>query len=292
MKIKNELTDFIISLEATCDLTKEIVNKYDFRIIDMEFLVDGKEFNTSEDDVISSHLYEKMKAGAKTSTTQINKQLYVEFFQELLKEGKDVLHLAFSSGLSQTYQSAIDASQEVNKNSSNKVYVVDSLCACAGHGLFAILAKEFAQTGKGIDQTIQYLEKIKLNVAHIFSVDDLKYLANGGRLKKSSALIGNILHIKPVLKMDNLGCLVVEQKVMSRRKAIKEIFNKYLEKFSPEYKHCIISHADCLDDAEYLKKQIKDFRNIAVTITNLGPIIGSHSGPGTLALFFVAKCSR
>ena len=284
--------EFIISLEATCDLSKETIDKYGFKIIDMQFLIDGKEYNTAEDDVVSSDLYLKMKSGAKTSTSQINKQLYVEFFENLLSEGKDVLHLAFSSGLSQTYQSAIDASIEVNKGSKNKVYVIDSLCACSGHGLFAILAREYSKSGKGIEQTISYLENIKLKVSHLFSVDNLKYLANGGRIKKSSAMVGNILHIKPVMKMDNEGHLVLVQKVISRRKAIKEIFNKYVETFSPEYKHCIISHADCIEDAKHLKKLIKDFRDIDCTITNLGAIIGSHSGPGTLALFFVAKCER
>lgn len=284
--------EFIISLEATCDLPKETIDKYGFKIIDMQFLIDGKEYNSAEDDVVSSDLYLKMKSGAKTFTSQINKQLYVEFFENLLSEGKDVLHLAFSSGLSQTYQSAIDASIEVNKGSKNKVYVIDSLCGCSGQGLFAILAREYSKSGKGIEQTISYLENIKLKVSHLFSVDNLKYLANGGRIKKSSAMVGNILHIKPVMKMDNEGHLVLVEKVISRRKAIKEIFNKYVETFSPEYEHCIISHADCIEDAKHLGKLIKDFRDIDCTITNLGAIIGSHSGPGTLALFFVAKCER
>ena len=120
MNSEKTLSQFIISLEATCDLPKEIINENNFRIIDMDFFIDGKEFNTKEYDVVSSDLYAKMRDGLKTSTSQINKQLYVEFFQELLKEGKDVLHVAFSSGLSQTYQSAVEASVEVNKKSNNK----------------------------------------------------------------------------------------------------------------------------------------------------------------------------
>ena len=292
MKSEKNISKSLISLEATCDLPKATIEKYDFRIIDMDFFIDGKEYNTSRDDVVSSALYTKMKNGAKTSTSQINKQLYIEYFENLLKSGKDVLHLAFSSGLSQTYQSAIEASKELNAISKNKVHVIDSLCACAGHGLFAILAKEYLDLGKDINETIKYLEDTKLKVSHIFSVDNLKYLANGGRIKKSSAMVGNILHIKPVMKMDNDGHLVLVQKVISRRKAVKEIFNKYVETFNPKYEHCIISHADCLEDAKYLEKLIKEFREIDCTITNLGAIIGSHSGPGTLALFFVSKCTR
>ena len=292
MKNENNISKFIISMEATCDLSKETIKKYDFKIIDMEFLIDEKEYNTAKDDVVSSDLYSKMKNGAKTSTSQVNKQLYIEYFEDLLKDGQDVLHLAFSSGLSQTFQSALQASKEINASSKNKVYVIDSLCACAGHGLFAILAKEYLDAGNNINETIKYLEDIKLKVSHMFSVDNLKYLANGGRIKKTSAMVGNILHIKPVMKMDNEGHLVLVQKVISRRKAIKEIFNKYVETFNPKYKHCIISHADCLEDAKHLEKLIKDFRDIDCTITNLGAIIGSHSGPGTLALFFVSKCTR
>ncbi len=290
--MKNSLSKFIISLEATCDLPKEVITQNDFKVIDMQFMVDGKEYSTLDADVLSSGLYDKMKNGAKTNTSQINKQLYIEFFQDLLKSGKDVLHLAFSSGLSQTVQSAIDASFEINQTSNNKVYVIDSLCACAGQGLFAILAKEYQDCGNGIIETIDYLENIKLKLFHVFSVDNLRYLANGGRIKKSSAMVGNVLRIKPVMKMDNYGQLVLVQKVISRKKAIKEMFNKYVETFDPKYKQCIISHADCNEDAQYLKQLVKDFRGIECTITNLGPIIGSHSGPGTLAIFFVAKCNR
>ena len=208
--------NIIISLEATCDLSSEMIKENDFRIIDMNFLIDGNEFCTDKDDVISSDLYGKMKEGAKTSTSQINQMAYEEFFTELLKEGKDVLHLAFSSGLSQTCQSAINACENVNKNSKNKVYVIDSLCACAGHGLFALIAKKFIDEGADIKSAIKFLEQVKMKISHLFSVDNLKYLANGGRIKKSSAIVGNVLHIKPVMKADNEGKLIVMQKLMSK----------------------------------------------------------------------------
>ena len=282
----------LISMEATCDLSSDIIRENDFRIIDMNFLIDGKEFCTDNDDVVSSELYGKMKQGAKTSTSQVNQMAYEEFFNELLKEGKDVLHLAFSSGLSETYQSAIKASATVNKGSKNKVYVVDTLCACAGQGLLALVAKELVDAGLDIISLGAQIEQMKMKVSHIFSVDNLKYLANGGRIKKSSALVGNVLHIKPVMHANGEGKLVVLQKVMSRKKALKELINIYNDTSDDSYKYCIISHADCLQDALYIKQQIKTLKGIDSLITNLGPIIGSHSGPGTIAFFFISKQSR
>ncbi len=284
--------NIIISMEATCDLGDKIIKENDFRIIDMNFLIDGKEFCTASDDVVSTNLYGKMKEGAKTSTSQVNQIAYEEFFSELLKEGKDVLHLAFSSGLSQTCQSAINASENVNKNSKNKVYVIDSLCACAGQGLFALVAKKIIDDGQDIKTAVKILEDIKMKISHLFSVDNLRYLANGGRIKKSSAIVGNVLHIKPVMRADEQGKLVVLQKVMSRKKALKELLNIYNETCDDNYKFCIISHADCLEDAVYIKEKIKGLKGVDSEITNLGPIIGSHSGPGTIAFFFVSKFDR
>ncbi len=284
--------DVIISMEATCDLNSQIIKENDFRIIDMSFLVDGVEYCTDKDDVITSSLYFKMKEGSKTSTSQVNQIAYEEFFAELLKEGKDVLHLAFSSGLSQTCQSAINASEKVNKNSKNKVYVIDSLCACAGQGLFALVAKKFIDEGGDIKSAIEFLESMKMKISHLFSVDNLKYLANGGRLKKSSAIVGNVLNIKPVMKADEEGKLVVMQKVMSREKALKELLSIYSGTCDDDYKFCIISHADCLQDAVFIQENIKEMKGIDSVITNLGPIIGSHSGPGTIAFFFVSKTDR
>ena len=290
----NNLTNnnIIISLEATCDLNSKIIKENDFRIIDMNFMIDGKEFCTEKDDVVSTSLYEKMKQGAKTSTSQVNQMAYENFFNDLLKEGKDVLHIGFSSGLSQTFQSAINASESVNKNSKNKVYVIDSLCACAGQGLLAIVAKKFIENGGDIKSVVSFVEDIKMKVSHLFSVDNLKYLANGGRIKKSSAIVGNVLHIKPVMRADKEGKLVVLQKVMSRKKALKELLNIYNETSDDDYNFCIISHADCFQDAVYIQDNIKMLKGADSIITNLGPIIGSHSGPGTIAFFFISKFNR
>ncbi len=284
--------NIIISMEATCDLDSKIIKENDFRIVEMNFYIGEKEFCTDKDDVISSNLYGKMKEGVKTSTSQVNQIVYEEFFAKLLKEGKDVLHLSFSSGLSETYQSALRASKNVNEAFKNKVYVIDSLCACAGQGLLALVAKKFIDDCADVKEAVKYLEDAKMKVSHLFSVDNLKYLASGGRIKKSSAIVGNVLHIKPVMHADKDGKLVVLQKVMSRRKALKELLNIYNETSDDNYKFCIISHADCLEDAIFIQENIKALKGVDSVITNLGPIIGSHSGPGTIAFFFISKFNR
>lgn len=283
------MKNLIISLEATCDLTKEIIKQYNLDVVDMEFMVGEDTFSTKEDDVVSSNLYERMKQGDKTSTSQINQALYEEYFENLLKEGAPILHLAFSSGLSCTYNSAKKASEVLNEKYGKKIYVIDTLAACSGHGLLAILTRRFSESAKDIGEVVEFVEKTKHKIKHIFTVDNLKYLANGGRLKTSSAIIGTILNIKPVMQTDEGGKLVVESKVISRKKALLSLFEKMKKNYDREEKMCFISHSACLGDAEFLCEKIKTELGLEPIIANLGPIIGSHSGPGTLAMFYLEE---
>ena len=283
------MKNLIISLESTCDLTPELLKNYELAQIDMSFFVDGNEYNTENDNVVSSGLYEKMKTGKKTSTSQINTETYTEFFEKLLTENKPILHLAFSSGLSGTYHAACQAAELLNKTHENKIYVVDSLCACGGHGLLAILTREFSKTAKSVDEVISFAEDLKSKLNHTFTVDNLKYLANGGRLKASSAFVGNLLNIKPVLKVDINGKLVVTQKTIGRKCAINQMFNIYKKNRATNSDICIISHASCINDANTLAGMIEKEYGIKPIIADLGPIIGCHSGPGTLAHFYVGK---
>ena len=281
-----------VSLEATCDLSKEIIKNYDLKVFDMDFMIDSEIFSTKNDDVVSTNLYSKMKEGKKTSTSQINEDLYTTYFKELLKENKPIIHLALSSGLSNTYLSALKAAEIINKTSEYKIYVIDSLCACAGQGFLGILTKEFSKTAKSLEEILTYVNETKLKMNHIFTVDNLKYLANGGRLKSSTAFIGNILNIKPVMKCDLNGCLVPYSKVISRKKALCAIVDKMADNYDNTQTTCYLSHADCLADAMFISDQIKNKFNINTVITNLGPVIGCHSGPGTIALFFVGVNSK
>lgn len=283
------MKNLIISLEATCDLTKELIKKYNLSIIDMEFMVGEDTFTTKTDDVVSSNLYERMREGEKTSTSQINQSLYEEYFENLLKSGEPILHLAFSSGLSCTYQSALKASESINEKYGKKIYVVDTLSACSGHGLLAILTRRFADSAETIEDVVEYVEKTKHKVKHIFTVDNLKYLANGGRLKTSSAVLGTILNIKPVMQTDSEGRLIVESKVISRKRALLSLFNKMKANYHRQEKMCFISHSACIEDANFLKGKIEQELHLEPIVTNLGPIIGSHSGPGTLAMFYLEE---
>ena len=281
--------DLNISIEATCDLVEDLIKQYDFRIVNMDFLIDGEVYNTSSDTVLSTELYTKMRNGVKTSTSQVNMAVYEEHFTKLLLEGKDVLHLAFSSGLSNTYESAVAAANKINETSKNKVYVIDSLCACSGHGLFAIYVRKFAEQCDDINKIITYAENIKLKMSHLFTVDSLKYLANGGRVKASTAIVGNMLNIKPLLRVDNSGHLENTGKVFGRKKSLVTLCEKAVKEYDPQYDICIVSHADSLNDANMVADYISNNSNLNVIIENLGPVIGCHAGPGTIAIFYIAN---
>ena len=227
------MENLIISLEATCDLPDDIIKRHNLKVIDMNYIVGDDEFSTQSYTVTDSGLYEKMEQGKKTSTSQINQTAYEEFFNNLLKENKTILHIAFSSGLSNTYLSAVAAANKLNETHKNKIHVIDSLCACAGHGLLAVLTSEFSKTAKTINEVIDFVDKTKMQLTHSFTVDNLKYLANGGRIKASSAFFGNMLNIKPIMKVDDNGRLVVINKVISRKKhsaqSLTNFFNRMIK---------------------------------------------------------------
>ena len=286
------MTDIIISLEATCDLPEDIVKEYGFKIIGMNYYVNGKEFFTQTDSVESSQIYEKMKYDAKTSTSQINAVLYEEHFEKLLEENKPVFHIALSSGLSATYKQAFAAADKLNEKYGKKIYVIDSKCGCSGQGILAVLASEYAKNANDVQSVVDYTESIKLNVAHCYTVDNLRYLAKSGRLSSVTAFIGNILKIKPVMGANGAGKLALYKKVLSRQRAIRALAEDFAATYDSSCKLCIIDQALCMEDAETLASLINSATGIVPVITDLGPIVGSHSGPGTLALFYLSKTKR
>lgn len=286
------MLDVIISLEATCDLEKEQIEKYNLSVIDMEFEVNGNQFSTESDDVVSSKLYELMLQKKKTGTSQINEFKYEQYFTELLKQNKPILHLAFSSGLSGTCETAIKVAEKLNKENDNQIYVIDSLCACSGHGLFGVIARDYANKCDNLSELIVFLEGLKHKMYHYFTVDSLTYLANGGRIDGRKAFFGNLLNIKPVMQMSKTGTLEVLYKVISRKKSISSLASLTEKMYDDDYSYCFISHANCLNDALLLKEKIEKTTNLKPIITHLGPVIGCHSGPGTLAIYFIGKQDR
>lgn len=282
------MEDLTISLEATCDLSKELIKQYDLSVVDMEFMIGDDVFSTKNDDVVSSKLYERMKNGEKTSTSQINEALYEEFFENLAKDDKPIIHLTFSSGLSCTYICAKNAIDKVNKRlGKTLIYYIPTICACSGQGLLAMLVREFSKTASSVEQVVEFAKDLDKKIKHIFTVDTLKYLANGGRLKTSSAIIGTLLNIKPVMQTDDQGRLTVEGKVISRKRALLALVDKIKQTYDKNQKFCFVAHSACEQDAKFVADLIKEQTMLTPMIANLGPIIGSHSGPGTIAMFYV-----
>lgn len=281
-----------ISMEATCDLEKEQIEAYDLNVIGMNFEVDGEFFDTDKDNVVSTRLYEKMVQKKKTGTSQINEYNYEEFFSNLLKNGKPVVHLALSSGLSGTVDGARAAAEKLNQNREKKVYVIDSLCVCSGQGLLGMVLRDYAKNCDSIENFVAYAEAVKNKIYHYFTVDNLSYLANGGRLNSKAAFFGNLLNIKPVMEASNVGKLEVMHKVISRKKSIISIAGLSAKAYDENYSYCFIAHANCIEDALLLKNKIESETKLVPIIVNLGPVIGCHTGPGTLAIFFVGKENR
>lgn len=283
------MNDIIISVESTSDLTPELLKKYDIKSIPMVFYVDDVEYSANDKNMTTENFYNKMKAGSKTSTSQVNQYMAREFFENLLKEGKDILHLSFSSALSGTCNVVKTVAEELNKTHENQIRVVDTLSAAAGQGLYAIIMAEKKNDFKTIDEMVEYAESIKQQICHLFVVDSLKYLARTGRVSKMTAAIGSALQIKPVLHCDSEGHLTSMAKVISRKKSIRALAEKMAERKNDISDKVFIAHANCLEEAKTLHALVKEKTNMDAQIIELGCVIGCHAGPGTLALFFTGN---
>ncbi len=289
------MINFIISSESTCDLTKEQVLENDFRTAFVHFMVDEIEYDNGEQ-LSAKQLCDKMQKGATTKTFQINEYTAREYFEELLKEGKDVVHLSFSSRQSGTCSNFIKASEALNKEQeekglSNRVYVVDTLCQSAGVGLLLMLVKKKAEENNlTAKEACEYAEKVKLSIAHVFIVDTLKYLSRGGRVSAPAAFFGNVLTIKPILRLNEEGVIVPFSKVLGRKRSIIALLDKFKKDYDQEYGQIIICHSDCEEEAEGVKQKINEIApNLDISVQPLGPTIISHCGPGVIAIFFTAK---
>lgn len=286
------MDNFIIYTDSACDLSPKLLAEWGVPYQSLTFRFEGDETEYANGDMTAEEFYAKMRAGSVGKTAAVNSENFRKAFLNILKEGKDILYLGFSSGLSTTYNSARLAAEELRGQfPDRKIITVDTLAASAGQGLIVYLAVEKQKSGATIEETAEYIESIKLNLCHWFTVDDLVYLKRGGRVSPTVAFVGNMLGIKPVMHVDNDGHLVNVSKVRGRKTAVAALADKYGELATtlgegPVY----ISHGSCLKDAEELAAILKDRHGAEVqVITDVGPVIGSHSGPGTLALFFVGK---
>lgn len=286
------MKNYVIYTDSACDISPELLDSWGVSSTPLTFRFsdDNTEYTNYEMD--AETFYEKMRLGKVAKTSAVNSETFVSEFDKALKCGMDILYLGFSSGLSTTYNSARLAAEELMQRYPDaKIIVVDTLAASAGQGLLVKLVADRKNEGASIEEAADFARKTALSICHWFTVDDLVYLKRGGRISAASAFFGNVIGIKPVLHVDNEGHLVNVMKVRGRRSALESMADKYEElALDKENGSFYISHASCMADAEKLCDLIKAKSGASVQIiTDVGPVIGAHSGPGTLALFFVGK---
>lgn len=281
--------NFVFATDSTSDLPVEIYKNNNIKLIELTYQLDGKEY-ADISGMPYQEFYKKLREGATAKTSQVTPDTFESIFTDIVKEGKGVLYVAFSSGLSGTYNSARIAAETVKeKYPDAKIRIVDSLSASLGEGLLVYKAIEVMNQGKSLDEVADWIEEHKLHLCHMFTVDDLMFLHRGGRVSKTSAIAGSILGIKPGLHVDNEGHLIPLAKIRGRKQSINWLVEN-MEKRIGNWKNDVfaICHGDCIEDAKYLESLVKEKFGIGkCIISNTGTVIGSHSGPGTLALFFL-----
>ena len=280
-----------ITTDSTCDMPKKFYEERGIAVIGLSFLLDGQEYNEAADNKLSSkEFYAHLREGKSSTTMQVNTFNFTEFVEPFLAAGEDVLHIAFSSNLSGTCESCKRGAEELMaKYPQRKLIVIDSLSASMGEGMLVYHADENRKAAMSIDQNAEWLENNKLNVCHWFTVNDLMHLHRGGRVSKTSAIFGALLGIKPVLHVDNEGRLKLVSKVRGREASMDALISKLKETATGDISKemVFISHGDCLEDAHQLESKLRQLGVKNVIVSDVGAVIGSHSGPGTLSLFFM-----
>ncbi|OJU18610.1 MAG: fatty acid-binding protein DegV, partial [Clostridiales bacterium 43-6] len=283
------MREYAIITDSNCELTPDYIEKHNLVVIPMPFEIDGKGYLNYPDyrDLTPHDFYDMLRGGKTASTSQLNSAIFIDFFEEELKNGRDVIYIGFSGGLSGTYyQSTLAAEEMREKYPDAKIYTIDTLGASLGQGLLVLNAAVKRSEGISIDAVFHWVEETRYKVCHWFTVDDLNHLKRGGRISPAAALVGTMLGIKPILNINDEGKLIPITKVRGRQKAIEALVEEFAKAaVNPEEQIIYISHADSIEDAEKVrdlikaKYPVKDF-----VMTTVGPVIGSHSGPGTLAV--------
>ncbi len=285
---------YLLTCDTAVDLNLEYLKSKNIPFVSFHYNLEGKDYTDDLGQSLSyEDFYKKIDNGAMPVTSQVNIAEGIDFFEPLLKEGNDILHLAFSSGLSGTYNSVYNAAEELReKYPDRKIVVIDSLAASSGYGLLLDAMIEKKESGASLEELAEFAEAEKLRVQHWFYTTDLTHFKRGGRISATACAIGNLLNLCPLMNVDAEGKLAVQYKIKGKKKAAKEAVEKMLEncESGKDYsKKCFISNSGCREDAEYLAGLLKEtFPNIkdGVQIFDIGTIIGTHTGRGTVALFF------
>lgn len=288
------MNNFVIFTDSTADLSLDLYQQLDLKVVPLSFIIDGHEYLEDPFNLeISAHdFYDLLRTGQMVKTSQIPPKRFLNAFEPYLKKGQDILMISFSSALSGSYNSLLVAKEILAEQYPNrKIVAFDSKCASMGEGLLIYYACLMKQKGASIEEIHSWLQENYLNLCHWFTVEDLDFLRRGGRLSGIVTFFGKLLKIKPVLHVDDEGRLVPVKKAVGRKASLDDLFNKMVETIKePNNQVAFISHGDSLEDATYLKNRILNETEVTeVIINNVGAVIGSHSGPGTIALFFLGE---
>ncbi len=287
------MKEFVITTDNMADLPSSYYEENQIPYMFLTYTMDGVTYHR-ENQLSSGEFYRRMREGSMPTTSQVNAEEAKELWRPWLEKGYDVLHIAFSSGLSGTYNSCRLAADELKEEyPDGTVRVIDSLCASLGQGLYVDKAVRMKSEGKTMEEIAGWLEEKKLNLCHVFTVDDLFHLHRGGRVSKMTAVLGTMINIKPVLHVDDEGHLIAVGKVRGRKRSLIKLVDMMEERLadcSENNDRVFISHGDCLEDAQFVARLVRERFGIEdILINPVGATIGAHSGPGTMALFFLGK---
>lgn len=284
---------YTIVTDSSCDLPAPLLEKMGIRVVPLAVNLDGKTyFNYPDGRAIGfEEYYAQLRSGKQATTSAVNMSLFRTVMEAELIAGHDVLYLGFSSGLSGTFNAGAMAARELQEEYPEfELIAVDTLCASMGQGLLVYLAALEKAGGKSMHEVRDFVEAQKLHICHWYTVDDLQHLKRGGRIGGTTARLGTMLNIKPVMNMDNEGKLAAVSKARGRAAALRALVDKMGEQaIEPEKQTVFIAHADCYDDAHKVAEMIHERFGSKSLINYIGPVIGAHAGPGTVALFFVGK---
>ena len=286
------MSDFVILTDSSADLDARMVNELDIQVLPLSFTMHDFVYQNYPDnrDMDPRVFYDMLRKGDCASTSAVNVAQYMDVIEPLLQAGKDVLILSFSSGLSATYSSSVIAADALrNKYPDRKILTVDTLCASLGQGLLVWLAAKERAKGKTIEEVHNWVVSHKLNICHQVTVDDLQTLKRGGRISSTTAFMGSMLQIKPLIHVDNEGHLVSAGKARGRQAALKALVDRMEQTaIDPRDQTVFICHGDCIEDAELVAQTVRDRFGVQdVYINYVGPVIGSHTGPGVVGLFYL-----
>lgn len=289
-KEETSMNEYVITVNSTIDLPKAWLEEKGVPVLPLKYTIEDKHYVDMEG-LDSKEFFQKLREGKMAVTSQVNPEEAREKLEPILKEGKDVLHLAFTSALSGTYNSVRIAAEELKEEyPERKILVLDTKCACLGEGVLLYYVLKKKEEGASIEEAYTYADELKEHIGHYVTVDDLNHLQRGGRISKTSAVVGSMIKIKPIIVLNEEGKLEVIGKERGRKKAINKIVDLAVE-HTGDYKNEIvmITHGDCLEEAESLAEIVKEKMGVEnILINNIGTVIGGHTGPGVLAVFALA----